>query len=134
MAILDLHDKYARCRQKLIGEDAYVKDNPCSICDSFLEVQREYLANPTYRIRKEEKSGLLVSPKEVTVLAPVNDNEPTFQSLAGPSVQSTDQSTSQSPSASSFITSKQFLAMSDKWAETSFQHPKVPLVKCLLKS
>ena len=117
MAIFDLHDKCARCREKLIGEDDYVKDRPCSICDSFSEVQQESLATPTYRIRKEKKSGLLVSPKEVTDLASVNDNEPTFQSPAGPSVQLTEQSTPQGPSTSSFVTSEQFLAMSDKWVE-----------------
>ena len=116
MTIFDLHDKYARCRGKLIREDDCVKDRPCSICDSFAEVQRECLATPTNRIRKEKKSGLLVTPKEVSVLAPVNDNEPTFQSPAGPSVQPAEHSTPQGPSTS-FVTSGQFLAMSDKWAE-----------------
>ena len=114
------HDKGARCREKLIGEDNCVQDRPCSISDNFSKVQRESLATPTYKIRKEKKSGLLVSPKEVTVVAPVNENEPTFQSLAGPSVQPADHSTPQGPSTSSFVTSEQLLVMSDysdKWAQ-----------------
>ena len=112
-----MHDKCARCREKLIGEDDCVKDRPCSICDSFSEVQWESLATPTYRIRKEKKTGVLVSPKEVTVLAPVNDNELTFQSPSGPSVQPTAHASVQGSSISSFITSEQFLAMLDKWVE-----------------
>ena len=36
MASFDLHDKWARCRDKLIGEDDCVKDKPCKVCDGFL--------------------------------------------------------------------------------------------------
>ena len=114
MAIFDLHNKCVRCKEKLIGEDDCVKDRPCSICDGFSDVQQESSATPTYRIRKEKKAGVLVSPKEVTVLAPVNDNEPTFQSPSGPSVQPTAHAAAQDSSTSSFVTSEQFLAMLDK--------------------
>ena len=102
MASFDLHDKCARCRDKLIGEDDCVKDKPCKICDArcrdkligeddcvkdkpckicdgFLVSQKDMLATPSYKIRKDKKAGILVSPKDVTVLQPV-DNEPTFQS------------------------------------------------------
>ena len=78
----DLHDKCARCRDKLIGEDKYVLKKPCVICDGFSESQRELLATPTYKIRKDKKVGLLVSPKDVTVISSV-DSEPTFQSPSG---------------------------------------------------
>ena len=86
MASFDSHDKCARCRDKLIGEDNCVMDKPCPICDSFSDSQKEILATPSYRIRKDKKAGLLISPKDVTVLQPV-DNEPTFQSESGPSAQ-----------------------------------------------
>ena len=118
MSSFDLHDKCARCREKIIGEDDCVKDKPCSICDGFSEVQRELLATPTYRILKEKKAGLLVPPKEVTVLAPMDDSKPTFTSPVGPSAHPTAQPTSQDASTStSFVTSEQFMNMSDKWAE-----------------
>ena len=55
-------------------------DKPCIICDNFTDAQREILATPTYRMRKEKKTGVLVSPEDVTVIASVEDKEPTFQS------------------------------------------------------
>ena len=67
MANFDLHDKCARCREKSIGEDDCVLKKPCIICKGFSESQREMLVTPTYRIRKDKKAGLLVSPKDVTV-------------------------------------------------------------------
>ena len=72
-AAFDLHERCARCREKKLGEDPCIKDKPCSLCDSFLDTQRETLSTPSYRIRKERKAGLLVSPKEVTVMSPVED-------------------------------------------------------------
>ena len=38
------------------------------------------LATPQYQIRKDKKAGLLVSPRDVTVLSPVNSS----QQPAGP--------------------------------------------------
>ena len=101
MANFDLHDKCARCR------------------DRFSDIQKEMLATLLYKIRKDKKAGLLVSPKEVTVLQPV-DNEPTFQSPSGQSTQPSAHSSSPPPSSSqsaSFVTADQLAAMSDKWAE-----------------
>ena len=86
MASFDLHDKCARCRDKLIGEDNCVVDKPCKICDGFSDARREMLATPSYKIRKFLKAGLLVSPKDDTILQLV-DNEPTFQSPNGQSAQ-----------------------------------------------
>ena len=86
MASFDLHDKCARCRDKLIGEDNCVVDKPCKICDGFSDARKEMLATPSYKIRKYKKAGLLVSPKDVTILQLV-DNEPTFQSPNGQSAQ-----------------------------------------------
>ena len=125
MAGFDLHDKCARCRDKRIGEDNCVLDKPCPICDVFSDSQKELLATPSYRIRKDKKAGLLVSPKDVTVISSV-DNEPVFHSPSGPSAQSSAKppSTISSAMASSsadqstgLVTSEQFMAMSDKWAE-----------------
>ena len=78
MANFDLHDKCARCREKSIGEDDCVLNKSCAICDGFSDAQKEILATPTYRIRKDKKAGLLVSPKDVTVISAV-DSEPTFK-------------------------------------------------------
>ena len=38
------------------------------------------LSTPTCRMHKEKKTGVLVSPEVVTVIASVEDKEPTFQS------------------------------------------------------
>ena len=119
MASFDLHDKCATCRDKLIGEDDCVVDKPCKICDGFSDIQKEMLATPSYKIRKDKNAGLLVSPKEVTILQPV-DNEPTFQSPSGQSTQPSAHPSSPPPSSSqlaSFVTADQLAAISDKWAE-----------------
>ena len=118
MASFDLHDKCARCRDNLSGEDDCVKDKPCKVCDGFSDIQKEMLATPSYKIRKEKKAGLLVSPKEVTVLQPV-DNEPTFQSPSGQSTQPSAHSSSTPPASqtASFVNADQLAAISDKWAE-----------------
>ena len=129
MASFDLHDKCARCRDKLIGEDDCVQlDKPCKICDGFSDIQKEMLATQSYKIRKDEKAGLLVSPIEVTILQLV-DNEPTFQSPSGQSTQPSAHPSSPPPSSSqsaSFVTADQLAAISDKWAE-QFAHMEVLL-------
>ena len=125
MASFDSHNKCARCRDKHIGEDNCVLDKPCPICDRFSGSQKELLATPAYKIRKEKKAGLLVSPKDVTIISSA-DNESTFQSPSGPSAQSSAQlstpiqptmALSYSAPNTNFVTSEQFMAMSDKWAE-----------------
>ena len=75
MAAFDGHKKCARCRDKKLGDDPCVKDQSCSICDSFTEQQRTMLSTPQYKIRKDKKSGLLVSPSKVTVVGVVNQEE-----------------------------------------------------------
>ena len=122
MASFDLHDKCARCHDKLIGEDYCVLNKSCAVCDGLSESQRELLATATYKIRKDKKAGLLVSPKDVTVLSPV-DNEPTFQPTSGASAQpasslaSTMASSASTAPTPNYVTSDQLLAISDKWAE-----------------
>ena len=40
-----------------------------------LFVQRNILATPQYQIRKDKKSGILVSPSKVTVVGPVDASD-----------------------------------------------------------
>ena len=103
MANFDLHDKCARCRDKSIGEDDYVMKKQCSICEGFSDSQHEMFSTPTYRIRKDKKAGLLVSPKDVTVLSSI-DGEPTFQSPSGAIAQPPAQPPSQLPAIASTST------------------------------
>ena len=116
MASFDNHDKCARCSEKRIREDNCVLDKPCSICDSFTESQKEMLLTPMYRIRKEKKTGLLVSPADVTVIASVEDRKPAFQSPPHSSVQASAHAQPEA-SASSFVTSDQLKEIFDQWAE-----------------
>ena len=109
------------CRDKLIGEDNCGVDKLCSICDGLSDAQKEIPVTPSYKIRKDKKAGLLVSPKDVTVLQPL-DQDSTFQSPSGQSAQPSVHPSSPLPSFSSaqvsnFITSEQLSAISDKWAE-----------------
>ena len=71
MAAFDGHKKCARCRDKKLGDDPCVKNQLCTICDSFTEQQRSMLSTPQYKIRKDKKCGLLVSPSKVTVVGVV---------------------------------------------------------------
>ena len=83
MAVFDQHEKCARCCEKKLGQDLCVLGNKCLICEGFTDLQREKLATPSYKIRKERKAGLLVSPKEVTVLGSLNaDDQSGFESFA----------------------------------------------------
>ena len=74
MADYDLQERCARCRDKKLGSDPCVKNNPCTICDSLTDQQKVMLSTPQYQIRKDKKSGLLVSPSKVTVVAMVDQN------------------------------------------------------------
>ena len=98
MAAFDSHEKCARYRDKRIGEDNCILDRPCPICDGFSDAQKELLATPSYRIRKDKKAGLLVSPKDVTVISSV-DTEPTFQSPSGASAQPSAHTSPMAPSS-----------------------------------
>ena len=74
MAGFDMREKCALCRDKGLDKDPCIVDGAiCSICDSFTDLQCEVLATPQYQIRKDKKAGLLVSPKDVTVLDSTSD-------------------------------------------------------------
>ena len=91
MAAFDMHERCACCRDKKLDQDPCVKDNLCSICDNLSDLQKETLSMPSYRIHKDRKAGLLVSPKEVTVLSSIkklsSDTSPASQSIAQVSAQ-----------------------------------------------
>ena len=133
MAAFDLHERCARCRDKKLGDDPCVKDKPCSLCDNLSESQKETLSTPSYRIRKERKAGLLVSPKEVTVIAleeelssataPATSSSAQVSAHSAPDLHPSAQVSTQAPAASSasssdpsYVTSDQF-TLSDKMAE-----------------
>ena len=67
------------------------------------------LSTPSCKIRKEKRSGSLVSPKDMTIISAVN-----MEGRVSP--QATAPSTSSAPPVS-FVTSAQFEAMNDKWVE-----------------
>ena len=117
MASFDFHKRCARCRDKGIGDDDCVGKKACVICDGFTDTQKDMLATPTYKIRKEKQSGVLVSPDQVTVIASVEDKEPVFQSSPPPSQPSAHAQSEASSSSASFVTSDQLQQMSDQWAE-----------------
>ena len=75
MAAFDGHKRCARCRDKKLGDDPCVKNQPCTICDSLTGPQRSMLSTPQYQIRKDKKSGLLVSPSKVTVVGVVDQED-----------------------------------------------------------
>ena len=89
---------------------------PCAICDGFSDVQREILFTP-YILRKEKKTGVLVSPENVTVIASIEDKEPTFHSSPPTSQPSAHAQSEVSGSSASFVTSDQLKHISDQWTE-----------------
>ena len=117
MASFDSHKQCARCRKKFIGDDDCVQKRPCAICDDFSEVQKEILSTPTCKIRKEKKSGALVSPEHVTVIASIEDKEPTFHSSPLASQPAAHAQSEVSSSSASFVASDQLKQISDQWAE-----------------
>ena len=94
-----------------------MKKRSCVICDGFTETQKEMLATPTYKIRKDKKSGVLISPDQVTVIASVEDKEPMFHSSPPASQHSVHVQSEASSSTASFVTSDQLQQISDQWAE-----------------
>ena len=118
MAAFDFHQKCARCRDKKVDDDPCVKGQDCLICEGFTEAQRETLSTPSYKICKERRAGSLVSPKDVTIISAVDmEGQASPQSTVQVSAHAPAPSTSASAPPVSFVTSAQFEAMNDKWAE-----------------
>ena len=94
MASFDTHSHCARCREKGKGMDFCV-ENPqssdCQICNSFSNEQRQQLATPSYRLKKEkweakrleapppQDNEELVDPSNVSVIGAV-DNQGSVKS------------------------------------------------------
>ena len=120
MAAFDLHEKCARCCKNKVGQDPCVLGNECVMCDGFSDEQRERLATPSYKIRKEKKAGLGVSPKDVTVIGTLDvDDQSSVDASAQVSAQAPVTSSSAASQPVSFVTAEQFEAMNDKWTEQS---------------
>ena len=122
MAAFYLHEKCARCREKKVGDDPCVKGKACNMCKGFTDAQRDTLATPSYKILKDKKAGILVSPKDVTVIGGIElEEQASPQSSAHQSMQQSAHtpaaSTSSAPQPVSFVTSAQFEAMNDKWTK-----------------
>ena len=78
MALFDSHTRCARCHEKRIGKDPCVEKKPCEICDGFTPEQKQQLATPTYRARKEHqkrRSPSLVDPSSLAVLGKVESGK-----------------------------------------------------------
>ena len=148
MAGFDMHEKCARCRDKGLGKDPCIVGGAiCKICDNFTAIQREMLATPQYQIRKDKKAGLLVSPRDVTVLSPVNSSQQPASTAHAQQTISEDDSAhaqdlpggSDNVSSSDVVSKKDFDKLSDQLDEkfsrfeallsrgNIFATPKVPV-------
>ena len=119
MASFDMHKRCARCRDKKMGDDECVENRPCTICDGFMDLQKEMLSTPTYKLRKEKKLSVLLPPEDVTVIAMVEDKEPISHST--PNSSSSSAQNQPETSSSPFVTSAQLKEISDQWSE-QFAH------------
>ena len=123
----DKHDKCARCRDKGLVEDPCIVGGAiCTICNNFTAIQREMLATPQYQIRKDKNAGLLVSPRDVTVLSPVNSTQQQGASSAHVQQTISEDSNahvqhlpggSDNVSSSEFVSKKDFDKLSDQLDE-----------------
>ena len=128
MAGFDMHEMCARCRDKGLGKDPCIVGGAiCKICDNFTAIQRDMLATTQYQIRKDKKAGLLVSPREVTVLSPVNSSQQPASTAHAQQTISEDDSAhaqdlpggSDNVSSSDFVSKKDFNKLSDQLDEKS---------------
>ena len=72
MANFDTHSHCARCRDKGKGKEPCVSDpqtSNCQICNSLTSDQRQQLATPSYKLKKEKCEAKLTEP------APSQDSE-----------------------------------------------------------
>ena len=84
MAVFDNHRKYARCKEKGVGDNPCVKKQECKICQALTPAQLKQLSTPTYQFRKERDlnksfsnspasvTPTLVDPADVSVLGRVH--------------------------------------------------------------
>ena len=73
MAGFDHHSVCARCRDKKKGSDPCIKTPPapCTHCDDLTQEQKDQLATPSYKLKKEKKEAKSSTPlKESDTLSP----------------------------------------------------------------
>ena len=87
MAAFKAHNKCAYCGDNKLGQDPFVLGKLYEICDGLIDSQKETLSMPCYKIRKERKTGNLVSPEDVTLITSVDDISTINQASAQPSAQ-----------------------------------------------
>ena len=84
MALFDNHKKCARCGEKGVGDDPWVKKLERHICKGFTPARVQQLVTPTYKSRKERRTTettssatpTLVDPSDVTLLGRVHTDKP----------------------------------------------------------
>ena len=126
MAGFDQHEKFTCCRDKKLGSDPCVRDKPCSICDKLTDQQKNILSTPQYQVRKDKKSGLLVSPSKVTVVGVVDqdielEEDAQAHSSTGSGSGQQELFTVSHHSADEFV-SKQYLDLLSNQLEEKFAH------------
>ena len=65
MANFDTHSHFARCRDKGKGKEPCVSDpqtSNCQICNSLTSDQRQQLATPSYKLKREKREAKLTEP------------------------------------------------------------------------
>ena len=86
MAVFDKHSHFARCRDKLKGDNPCVNKKPCSFCDVLMPEQKLQISTPSYQKKKEKQeqksvtadksaenvSETLVDPSLVSVVGVVS--------------------------------------------------------------
>ena len=74
MAMFAKHQRCARCRDKVQGNDPCVLNQNCEYCNLLTPEQVTQLSTPTCKLRKEKQkeNGTLVDPASLTVLSPID--------------------------------------------------------------
>ena len=103
--------------KKVFGTITVLSKSLVKFVMGFSDVQKEMLSTPTYKLRKEKKSGVLVSPEDVTVIDSVDDREPTFHSSPTSLPASAHAQPQPEASTASFVTSAQLKEISDQWSK-----------------
>ena len=90
IANFDTHSHCARCRDKGKGKEPCVQDpqsSNCQICNTLMSDQRQQLATPSYKLKKEKReaelseatpsqdSEQLVDPSSVSIIGAVDDRD-----------------------------------------------------------
>ena len=133
MANFDTHFHCARCRDKGKGKEPCVSDPQmfnCQICNSLTSDQRQQLATPSYKLKKEKReaklteptpsqdSEQLVDPSSVSVIG-VIDEQGSVKSpaVAAPPDKISKKEKSPSTKVSKHSTDEKFAELDGKWSE-----------------